>query len=52
MARRYTRSNTPVTGLVADGIEPRDEDLMQALVTASAFVALALTFSICLLLPI
>ena len=41
MGRPYMRSNVPKSKLMADHIEQNDEDVMQALVTAGAFVALA-----------
>ncbi len=37
----YTRSNATMTELVAEGFDQRDEQVMQALVTAGALVALA-----------
>jgi tellurite resistance protein len=41
MTKRYTRSNTTTAELVADYLDQRDEEVMQALVTAGAFVAFA-----------
>jgi tellurite resistance protein len=41
MAKRYTRSNTTTAELVVDYLDQRDEEVMQGLVTAGAFVALA-----------
>lgn len=41
MAKRYTRSNTTAAEMVADYLDQRDEEVMQALVAAGAFVALA-----------
>jgi tellurite resistance protein len=42
MTKRYTRSNTTTADLVvADYFDQRDEEVMQALVTAGAFVAFA-----------
>ena len=41
MTKRYTRSNTTTAELVADYFDQRDEEVMQALVTAGAFVAFA-----------
>jgi tellurite resistance protein len=39
--KRYTRSNLRTVDLVAEYFDQRDEQVMQALVTAGAFVALA-----------
>jgi tellurite resistance protein len=41
MARPYTRSNQLKSALVAEYLEQQDEEAMQALVTAGAFMALA-----------
>jgi tellurite resistance protein TerB len=41
MARRYTRSSTATAELTAGYLDNRDEEVMQALVTAGALVALA-----------
>jgi tellurite resistance protein TerB len=41
MRKRYSRSNATTAELVADYFDQRDEEVLQALVTASAFVALA-----------
>jgi tellurite resistance protein len=41
MARQYKRSRTTTAELMADYVRHRDEELLQALVTAGAFVALA-----------
>jgi tellurite resistance protein len=41
MTKWYTRSNTTTAELVADYFDQRDEEVMQALVTAGAFVAFA-----------
>jgi tellurite resistance protein TerB len=41
MAPRYDRSSTATAGLTASYLDNRDEDVMQALVTAGALVAVA-----------
>jgi tellurite resistance protein len=41
MAKRYARSNADTPELVADYLDQRDEDVLQALAAAGAFVALA-----------
>jgi tellurite resistance protein len=41
MAKRYSRSNITTAELAADYLDQRDEEVMQALVTAGAFVAFA-----------
>jgi len=41
MARPYTRSNQPKSALVAEYLEQQDEEAMQALVAACAFMAVA-----------
>jgi tellurite resistance protein len=41
MAKRFSRSSTNSEELVAEYLDQREEDLMQALVAAGAFVALA-----------
>jgi tellurite resistance protein TerB len=41
MRKRYSRSNATTAELVADCFDQRDEQVMQALVTAGALVALA-----------
>jgi tellurite resistance protein len=41
MAKRYSRSNITAAELAADYLDQRDEQVMQALVTAGAFVAFA-----------
>jgi len=40
MARRYTRSNNTAAELVADYLKQREENVIQALATTGAFVAL------------
>ena len=41
MARPYTRSNQPKSALVAEYLEQQEEEAMQALVAACAFMAVA-----------
>jgi len=41
MPKRYARANATPPDLVADYLDQRDEDVMQALAAAGAFVALA-----------
>ena len=41
MAKTHKRSGETTAGLVADYFDQRDEQVMQAVVTAGAFVALA-----------
>src|ERR1700751_1645253 len=41
MTKRYTRSNLTVSKLMADYLDQLDEEKIQALVTAGAFMALA-----------
>jgi hypothetical protein len=41
MANRYTRSNSITVELTADSFDQRDKEVMQALVTAGALVALS-----------
>jgi tellurite resistance protein len=41
MTKRYTRSSATTAEHMADRLDNRDEDVMQGLVTAGAFVALA-----------
>ena len=41
MTKRYTRSSATTAEHIADRLDNRDEDVMQGLVTAGAFVALA-----------
>jgi tellurite resistance protein len=41
MANRYTRSNSITVELTADSLDQRDKEVMQALVTAGALVALS-----------
>ena len=41
MTKRYTRSSATTAEHIADRLDNRDEDVMEGLVTAGAFVALA-----------